>query len=49
MYLTDAHVGESILEGAGTDASKAFAQVEHSDEARQKLQQFYIGDVDWSC
>ncbi|KAI9037313.1 cytochrome b5-like heme/steroid binding domain-containing protein [Aspergillus affinis] len=45
-YLEDHPSGSAILlEVAGTDATDAFEEVGHSDEAREQLEQFYLGDL----
>ncbi|XP_007938499.1 cytochrome b5 type B [Orycteropus afer afer] len=36
---------EVLLEQAGVDASESFEDVGHSSDAREMLQQYYIGDV----
>lgn len=45
-YLDD-HPGGSavLLEVAGTDATEAFEEIGHSDEAREQLEPFYVGDL----
>ena len=43
-YMDDHPGGKDILlEVAGTDATEAFEEVGHSDEAREQLEPFYIG------
>lgn len=45
-YLNDHPGGKDILlEVAGTDATEAFEEVGHSDEAREQLEPFYVGDL----
>ncbi|KAJ5449337.1 Cytochrome b5 [Penicillium cf. griseofulvum] len=45
-YLEDHPGGSAILiEVAGTDATEAFEETGHSDEAREDLVQYYIGDL----
>ncbi|KAG0223674.1 hypothetical protein BGX31_008368 [Mortierella sp. GBA43] len=46
----DEHPGgdEVLLQEAGQDATDAFEDVGHSDEARSLLPDMYIGDVDGS-
>ncbi|KAB8218442.1 hypothetical protein BDV33DRAFT_192695 [Aspergillus novoparasiticus] len=45
-YLEDHPGGSAILlEVAGTDATEAFEEVGHSDEAREQLEPFYVGDL----
>ncbi|KAL4882952.1 hypothetical protein BJY04DRAFT_206617 [Aspergillus karnatakaensis] len=45
-YLEDHPGGSAILiEVAGADATEAFEEVGHSDEAREQLEPFYIGDL----
>ncbi|KAJ5504589.1 Cytochrome b5 [Penicillium fimorum] len=45
-YLEDHPGGSAILiEVAGTDATKAFEETGHSDEAREELVQYYVGDL----
>lgn len=45
-YLDDHPGGKDILlEVAGTNATEAFEEVGHSDEAREQLQPYYIGDL----
>ncbi|XP_055069173.1 cytochrome b5 type B [Misgurnus anguillicaudatus] len=36
---------EVLLEQAGTDATESFEDVGHSTDAREMLQQFYIGEL----
>ncbi|KAF7668901.1 hypothetical protein LDENG_00277880 [Lucifuga dentata] len=36
---------EVLLEQAGTDATESFEDVGHSTDAREMLQQYYIGDL----
>ena len=43
-YMDDHPGGKDVLlEVAGTDATEAFEEVGHSDEAREQLEPFYIG------
>ncbi|KAJ6188984.1 Cytochrome b5 [Penicillium mononematosum] len=45
-YLEDHPGGSAILIGvAGTDATEAFEETGHSDEAREELEQYYVGDL----
>ena len=45
-YLEDHPGGDAILmEVAGTDATEAFEETGHSDEARNELVKHYIGDL----
>lgn len=45
-YLDDHPGGKDVLlEAAGTDATEAFEDVGHSDEAREQLDPYYIGDL----
>ncbi|KAJ5375283.1 Cytochrome b5 [Penicillium concentricum] len=45
-YLEDHPGGSAILiEVAGTDATEAFEETGHSDEAREELVQYYVGDL----
>ncbi|OQE43153.1 hypothetical protein PENCOP_c003G01048 [Penicillium coprophilum] len=45
-YLEDHPGGSAILiEVAGTDATEAFEETGHSDEARDELVQYYVGDL----
>ncbi|KAK4031513.1 NADH-cytochrome b-5 reductase [Parachaetomium inaequale] len=45
-YLEDHPGGSAILiEVAGTDATEAFEDIGHSDEAREQLEPYYIGDL----
>lgn len=45
-YLDDHPGGKDILlEVAGTDATEAFEEVGHSDEAREQLEPYYMGDL----
>ncbi|KAJ5174036.1 Cytochrome b5 [Penicillium coprophilum] len=45
-YLEDHPGGSAILiEVAGTDATEAFEEIGHSDEARDELVQYYVGDL----
>ncbi|KAF9887014.1 hypothetical protein FE257_010630 [Aspergillus nanangensis] len=45
-YLEDHPGGKEVLvEVAGTDATEAFEEVGHSDEAREQLEPFYVGDL----
>ncbi|KAL4901100.1 hypothetical protein BDW74DRAFT_170450 [Aspergillus multicolor] len=45
-YLEDHPGGSAVLiEVAGADATEAFEEVGHSDEAREQLEPFYIGDL----
>lgn len=37
---------EAIYEEAGKDATESFEDIGHSDEARELLEKFYIGDLD---
>ncbi|KAI8854482.1 cytochrome b5-like heme/steroid binding domain-containing protein [Chytridium lagenaria] len=43
----DEHPGgeEVLLEQAGIDASEAFEEIGHSDDARDLLKKFYLGDL----
>lgn len=45
-YLED-HPGGSavLLEVAGQDATQAFEEVGHSDEAREQLEPFIVGEL----
>ena len=45
-YLED-HPGgpEILLEVAGTDATEAFEDIGHSDDAREAMEPLYIGDL----
>ncbi|KAL5043098.1 hypothetical protein BDW71DRAFT_216539 [Aspergillus fruticulosus] len=45
-YLED-HPGGSaaLVEVAGADATEAFEEIGHSDEAREQLEPYYIGDL----
>ncbi|KAI9250338.1 cytochrome b5 [Helicostylum pulchrum] len=40
---------EAIYDEAGKDATESFEDIGHSDEAREQLQQFYIGELDSTC
>ncbi|KAJ5880402.1 uncharacterized protein N7473_011455 [Penicillium subrubescens] len=45
-YLEDHPGGSAILfEVAGTDATEAFEETGHSDEARKELEKYHIGDL----
>lgn len=45
-YLEDHPGGSAILiEVAGSDATEAFEEVGHSDEAREQLKPYYVGDL----
>lgn len=45
-YLEDHPGGSAILtEVAGMDATEAFEETGHSDEARGELVQYYVGDL----
>ncbi|KAJ6035397.1 uncharacterized protein N7446_010157 [Penicillium canescens] len=45
-YLEDHPGGSAVLiEVAGADATEAFEEIGHSDEAREQLESFYIGDL----
>ncbi|KAL5358433.1 hypothetical protein BJX96DRAFT_182912 [Aspergillus floccosus] len=45
-YLDDHPGGKEVLiEVAGTDATEAFEEVGHSDEAREQLEPYYVGDL----
>jgi predicted heme/steroid binding protein len=45
-YLEDHPGGSAILiEVAGTDATEAFEETGHSDEAREELEKYQIGDL----
>lgn len=45
-YLEDHPGGTAVLvEVAGADASEAFEEIGHSDEAREALEPFHIGDL----
>ncbi|KAL2842863.1 hypothetical protein BJX68DRAFT_278185 [Aspergillus pseudodeflectus] len=45
-YLEDHPGGAAVLiEVAGTDATQAFEDIGHSDEAREQLEPYYIGDL----
>ncbi|KAJ5567038.1 Cytochrome b5 [Penicillium sp. DV-2018c] len=45
-YLEDHPGGSAILiEVAGTDATEAFEEIGHSDEARDELAQYHVGDL----
>lgn len=45
-YLEDHPGGSAILiEVAGTDATEAFEETGHSDEARDELVQYHVGDL----
>lgn len=45
-YLEDHPGGSAILiEVAGTDATEGFEETGHSDEAREELVQYYVGDL----
>ncbi|MBM6385114.1 MAG: hypothetical protein JSY10_14180 [Paenibacillus sp.] len=35
-----------MRENIGKDATESFEDIGHSDEAREQLQQFYIGELD---
>ncbi|KAL3490126.1 putative cytochrome B5 [Aspergillus germanicus] len=45
-YLEDHPGGAAVLiEVAGTDATQAFEDIGHSDEAREQLEPYYLGDL----
>lgn len=45
-YLEDHPGGKEILiEVAGTDATEAFEEIGHSDEAREQLEPYFVGDL----
>jgi cytochrome-b5 reductase len=45
-YLEDHPGGSAILiDVAGTDATEAFEDTGHSDEAREELEKYHIGDL----
>jgi cytochrome-b5 reductase len=45
-YLEDHPGGSAILiEVAGTDATESFEETGHSDEAREELEKYHIGDL----
>lgn len=45
-YLEDHPGGSAILiEVAGTDATEAFEETGHSDEAREELEKYHIGEL----
>lgn len=45
-YIEDHPGGSAILiEVAGTDATEAFEETGHSDEARDELARYHIGDL----
>ena len=45
-YLEDHPGGPDILlEVAGTDATEAFEDIGHSDDAREAMEHLYIGDL----
>ncbi|KAK0721174.1 cytochrome b5-like heme/steroid binding domain-containing protein, partial [Lasiosphaeris hirsuta] len=45
-YLKDHPGGDVVLKDvAGTDATKLFDEVGHSEEANEELKQFFIGDL----
>ncbi|KAJ1909676.1 hypothetical protein IWQ60_011042 [Tieghemiomyces parasiticus] len=46
--FVDEHPGgeEVLLEHAGIDCSDAFEDVGHSEDAREMLAEFYVGDLD---
>ncbi|KAL4772545.1 hypothetical protein BDW60DRAFT_222451 [Aspergillus nidulans var. acristatus] len=45
-YLEDHPGGSAVLiEVAGADATEAFEEIGHSDEAREQLEPYYIGDL----
>ncbi|KAI8366641.1 cytochrome b5 [Radiomyces spectabilis] len=37
---------EVLIDEAGKDATEAFEDIGHSDEAREVLEKYYIGDLD---
>lgn len=37
---------EVLIEQAGLDATESFEEIGHSDDARELLKKFYIGDLD---
>ncbi|KAJ1900461.1 hypothetical protein LPJ66_001448 [Kickxella alabastrina] len=47
----DEHPGgeEVILECAGLDATEAFDDIGHSEDARELLKDFYVGELDGPC
>jgi len=47
-FLYEHPGGTIIWDGGGKDASKMFDDVGHSDEAKNMLHKFYIGDLDKS-
>ncbi|OJI86157.1 hypothetical protein ASPTUDRAFT_187565 [Aspergillus tubingensis CBS 134.48] len=45
-YLEDHPGGKEVLiEAAGTDATEAFEEIGHSDEAREQLEPYFVGDL----
>lgn len=45
-YIDDHPGGKEVLvEVAGTDATEAFEEVGHSDEAREQLGPYFVGDL----
>lgn len=45
-YLDDHPGGSAVLiEVAGSDATEAFEEIGHSDEAREQLEPYYVGDL----
>lgn len=45
-YLDDHPGGRAVLlEVAGQDATEAFEEIGHSDEAREQLEPLYVGDL----
>ncbi|TPX38997.1 hypothetical protein SeMB42_g01066 [Synchytrium endobioticum] len=46
----DEHPGgeEVLLEQAGVDATEAFEEIGHSDDARKLIESYYVGDLDSS-
>ncbi|KAI8146919.1 cytochrome b5-like heme/steroid binding domain-containing protein, partial [Fennellomyces sp. T-0311] len=53
-FLSEHPGGEEVLvdEGGG-DATESFEDIGHSEDARQVLEKYYIGDLDakvkWAC
>ncbi|GKZ22529.1 hypothetical protein AbraIFM66951_006487 [Aspergillus brasiliensis] len=45
-YIEDHPGGKEVLiEVAGTDATEAFEEIGHSDEAREQLEPYFVGDL----